>query len=86
MSKLQITWRKSAIRYPKDQADTIRSLGLKHLNQTVEQPDTPVVRGMVQKVRHLVRIAEVVEVPAPPQRRARRRLAPPPQEPAAGTS
>ena len=86
MSKLQITWMRSALHYPKDQADTIRSLGLKHLNQTVERPDTPVVRGMVQKVRHMVRVAEVVEAPPPPQRRARRRPTPPVQEPAAGTS
>lgn len=54
MANLRITWRKSAIGYRQDQKDTIRRLGLRRLNQTVEHPDTPTVRGMVDKVRHLV--------------------------------
>lgn len=54
MSALRITWRKSAIGYARDQRATIQALGLHRLHHTVEQPDTPAVRGMVHKVRHLV--------------------------------
>lgn len=56
--KLVITWTKSTIGYSQRQRDTIRSLGLRRLNQAVEKPDTPEFRGMVQKVRHLVRVEE----------------------------
>jgi large subunit ribosomal protein L30 len=59
MSKLRITWTKSHIGRRRDQRDTIRSLGLHRLHQTVEQPDTPAIRGMVEKVRHLVKVEEV---------------------------
>jgi large subunit ribosomal protein L30 len=76
---LRITWKKSAIGYPDDQADTIRSLGLKRLSQTVERPDTPVFRGMVLKVRHLVNVEEIVE--EPPRRRAPRRRSTPAASP-----
>ena len=55
---IRIQWIKSTIGYRKDQVDTIRSLGLRKLHQTVERPDTKVFRGMVHKVRHLVRIIE----------------------------
>lgn len=54
--RMRLIYRKSAIGYPKDQRDTIRALGFTRLNQTVERPDTPSVRGMVYKVRHLVHI------------------------------
>ena len=60
--KLKLTYYRSAIGHRKDQKDTIRSLGFKRLNQTVEKPDNPSVRGMVYKVRHLVRV-ENDEVP-----------------------
>jgi large subunit ribosomal protein L30 len=53
---LKLTYYRSAIGRSKDQKDTVRSLGFRRLNQTVEQPDNPSVRGMVYKVRHLVRI------------------------------
>ena len=56
--KLIITWTKSAIGYSQRQKDTIRSLGLRRLHQRVERPDTPEFRGMVDKVRHLVRVEE----------------------------
>lgn len=56
--KLVITWTKSAIGYSQRQKDTIRSLGLRRLHQRVEKPDTPEFRGMVHKVRHLVRVEE----------------------------
>lgn len=61
MATLRITWRKSSIGYRQDQKDTIRRLGLRRLNQTVEHPDTPTVRGMVDKVRHLVDVVDVQE-------------------------
>ena len=59
MTRLRITWKKSGIGFERDQRATIRSLGLRRLNQTVEREDTPVVRGMVHKVRHLVRVDEI---------------------------
>lgn len=59
MSKLRITWTKSAIGYAKDQKETIRVLGLKRLGQTIEQDDSASVRGMIHKVRHLVAVEEV---------------------------
>lgn len=51
---LRITYVKSVAGYTDDQAQTIRSLGFTRLNQTVEKPDTPDIRGMVNKVSHLV--------------------------------
>jgi large subunit ribosomal protein L30 len=56
---LRITQVKSAIGSPKDQKATVRALGLKRMNDTVEQPDTPTIRGMVFKVKHLVLVDEV---------------------------
>ncbi len=53
---IRITYVKSAIGRTKDQKETIRALGFRRLNQTVERPDNPSVRGMVEKVHHLVRI------------------------------
>jgi large subunit ribosomal protein L30 len=51
---MRITYVKSVDGYREDQAQTIRSLGFSRLHQTVERPDTPDVRGMVNKVIHLV--------------------------------
>lgn len=59
MGKLKITYTKSAIGYNKSQKATVQALGLRKLNQTVEQDDTPVIRGMVKKVEHLVSVKEV---------------------------
>lgn len=59
MAKLHVTWTKSAIGYAKDQKDTIRRLGLHRLHETVILEDRPTARGMVDKVRHLVRVEEV---------------------------
>jgi len=56
MSTLKVTYRKSAIGYHKSQKATIAALGLKKLNHSVDHQDTPSVRGMIQKVRHLVSI------------------------------
>lgn len=57
---LRITLVRSTIGRPQDQETTVRSLGLRRLHQTVERPDTPDVRGMVNKVRHLVTVEPVV--------------------------
>jgi large subunit ribosomal protein L30 len=54
--KLQITWVKSSIGYSRRQKGTIRALGLRHLGDVVEQADTPVIRGMVDRVSHLVQV------------------------------
>jgi len=56
---LRITYRKSAIGYSAKQKGTIRALGLRHIGEAVEQLDTPIMRGMVEKVRHLVQVEEV---------------------------
>jgi ribosomal protein L30 len=61
MAKLQITYAKSAIGYSKDQKATIASLGLRKLNSTVVHDDTPSIRGMAFKVRHLVNVTEIAE-------------------------
>lgn len=60
MSKrLRITQIRSAISRRQNQKDTIRSLGIRRLHQTVEHEDTPVIRGMIHTVKHLVRVEEV---------------------------
>jgi ribosomal protein L30 len=59
MAKLRITYVKSAIGYSKDQKATIQSLGLRRLNSVAIHDDTPSIRGMAFKVRHLVRLEEV---------------------------
>ncbi len=59
MAKIKITWTKSANGYTQDQKETIKSLGLKRLHQTVEREDSPVVRGMARRVHHLITIEEV---------------------------
>lgn len=55
---LRITLVRSPIGYTQRQKDTVRALGLRRMNQTVEQQDTPVIRGMVNKVSHLVQVEE----------------------------
>lgn len=59
MTKLRVTYSKSAIGYKKDQKATIRALGFRKLNQVVEHEDTAVIRGMINKVTHLVTVEEV---------------------------
>jgi large subunit ribosomal protein L30 len=56
--ELRVTLIKSTIGYSKDQKATARALGLRRLNQTVEHTDNPAVRGMINKIIHLVRIEE----------------------------
>ncbi len=53
---IQIRQIKSAIGYDKSQAATLRGLGIRRMHQVVELEDTPSIRGMVNKISHLVRI------------------------------
>jgi large subunit ribosomal protein L30 len=55
---IKITLVRSPIGYPEPQKATVRALGFRRLNQTVIHADTPVVRGMLAKVIHMVRIEE----------------------------
>ena len=76
-SRLKITLVKSPIGYRQDQKDTVRALGLgPKMWRTVIKNDTPDIRGMVNKVRHLVRVEAFEEEPEAPQR-ARRASAKP---------
>ena len=59
MARIRITWKRSAIGRPADQGQTVRRLGLHKLHQTVEHEDSPQIRGMAHKVRHLVQVKEV---------------------------
>ncbi len=54
--KLRITQVRSTIGFDRKQRDVIRSLGLRRIRHTVEVPDTPEVRGMILKVRHLITV------------------------------
>jgi large subunit ribosomal protein L30 len=53
---LKVTQVKSTIGFNKKQGDVVRSLGLRRIRHTIEVPDTPEVRGMIHKVRHLVTV------------------------------
>ena len=55
---LRVTLVKSPIGYQKDQKATVKALGLRRLHQTVEHKDTPALRGMLNKVIHLLKIEE----------------------------
>jgi large subunit ribosomal protein L30 len=55
---LKLKWVRSAIGCTRDMRQTVRGLGLRRLHQIVECEDTPSVRGMVHKVRHLVDVVE----------------------------
>ena len=56
--QLSSTWKRSAIGRPEDQKATIAALGLRRLNQTVVKQDNPAIRGMIEKVKHLVEVTE----------------------------
>jgi large subunit ribosomal protein L30 len=56
---LRITWIKSSIGYSRRQKATIRALGFRRLGDVVEQADTSAIRGMVEKVGHLVQVEEI---------------------------
>jgi large subunit ribosomal protein L30 len=58
MSTVRVTQRKSRNGCDKSQLDTLRSLGLRRIGQTVEVSDSPQIRGMLHKVRHLIEVRD----------------------------
>jgi len=56
---LKITQIRSGIGLARDQRRTVRALGIKRMHDTVMQADTPVIRGMIFKVKHLVKVEEI---------------------------
>jgi large subunit ribosomal protein L30 len=56
--RVKIRWVKSMIGYNRKQRATLRGLGFRRLNQTVEREDTPSIRGMINAVTHLVVVVE----------------------------
>jgi large subunit ribosomal protein L30 len=56
--RVKVTLVKSTIGFDKKQAAVVESMGLRRINHTVELADTPSIRGMIHKVRHLVTVAE----------------------------
>ena len=55
---MKVTQVRSANGTNRQQRDTLRSLGLRRINHTVEHTDSPQIRGMIHKVRHLVEVTE----------------------------
>ena len=58
MATIKIKHIKSKIGYPVDQKRTLEALGLHKISQVVETEDTPVIRGMIRKVHHLVEVID----------------------------
>ncbi len=69
MAKLRIRWVRSQIGFAQPQRRTIRALGLRRLHHTVVHEDTPTIRGMLHKVRHMIHVeaAEAAEAPEVPE-------------------
>lgn len=59
---VRITLVRSPIGYSERQKATVRALGLRHINQTVEHQDSPTLRGMIAKVAHLIDVEEGIEL------------------------
>jgi len=55
---IKIQYYKSMIGYSKKQKAIVKSLGITKLNQTIQRPDNPSMRGMVEKIPHILRIVE----------------------------
>ena len=58
MPRLRVIWVKSSIGYAEDQKKTLKALGLHRLNQGIIHDDSLAIRGMINKVRHLVKVEE----------------------------
>jgi len=58
VAKLRISWIKSSIGYDEVQKRTLKALGFRRLNQTVTHSDCASIRGMINKVRHLIKVEE----------------------------
>lgn len=61
MAKLKVTLTRSLIGRPQTQRDTVKAMGLKKLNSSVELPDNAAIRGQIHKVEHLVTVEEIAE-------------------------
>ena len=61
MAQLKITWTKSYIGKPQNQRRVVHALGLRRLHHTVIHGDTPTIRGMVNKISHLLKVEELAE-------------------------
>lgn len=61
---IHIKWIRSGIAFPRHQKTMVKSLGLGRLNQVVERPDTPQIRGLVECMPHLVKVVRPPEKPA----------------------
>ena len=59
MTRLKVTQTRSVIDRPQDQKDTVRRLGLHRIRDSVVKEDRPDIRGMLDKVRHLVSVEEM---------------------------
>lgn len=59
MPKLRITLVKSVVGHKQDQRDTVKALGLRRISMTTEKEENQTIRGMVHKVRHLVRVERI---------------------------
>lgn len=59
MSKIKVKQVRSKINCPEDQKRTLEALGLRKLGQVVEHDNTPAIKGMVNKVQHLVSVEEI---------------------------
>lgn len=59
MAKVRVKLVKSIIGRKQDQVDTVKALGLKKINSQVEHEDTPQIRGMINKVIHLLEVEEM---------------------------
>ena len=70
MAKLRITYSKSAIGYTVRQKATVKALGFKRLYETIEQEDTPAIRGMINRISHLLTVEEVAAAPGAQSKKA----------------
>ncbi|MGB0999387.1 MAG: 50S ribosomal protein L30 [Flavobacteriales bacterium] len=59
MARVKLTQVRSTIRRPQNQKDTMRALGLNKINQEVEKEVNPTIEGMINVVKHLIRVEEV---------------------------
>ena len=57
-NRLKVTQVKSRIGYKKKAKATLDAMGLKKMNQTVELPDNPAIRGMIKKIEYLIRVED----------------------------
>ncbi len=59
MAKIRIKLIRSLIGKKQDQIDTVKALGLKKINSIVEKEDTPQIRGMINKISHMLEVEEI---------------------------